>query len=73
MRRAWATIRRDVQAATRRLDDKTEYIRATIERITVTASLREGCQAADLIIEAIYEDLRAKRKLFAAIDKVCVD
>ncbi|WP_447041214.1 3-hydroxyacyl-CoA dehydrogenase family protein [Streptomyces sp. DSM 118878] len=42
----------------------------TLERITPAASY-EAFAGVDLALEAIAEDLEAKRQLFAALDKVC--
>ncbi|CAM5345089.1 3-hydroxyacyl-CoA dehydrogenase family protein OS=Streptomyces alboniger OX=132473 GN=CP975_29955 PE=4 SV=1 [Streptomyces alboniger] len=42
----------------------------TLERITPAASY-EAFADVDLALEAIAEDLEAKRQLFAALDKVC--
>src|SRR2546422_998277 len=41
---------------------------AAIERIRPTLDLREAVRAADVVIEAVLEDLDLKKKLFAEID-----
>lgn len=69
MRRACDTIYQELYVGEARCCSA-EHAERTIDRITVTTSLGLGCQDADLIIEAIYENSDAKRRLFAAIDKV---
>lgn len=43
---------------------------ATLERITMTTEL-EAFADADFVIEAIFEDLKLKKELFAALDGIC--
>jgi 3-hydroxybutyryl-CoA dehydrogenase len=40
-------------------------------RIRITTDLEEPARAADLVIEAIVEDLVAKQELFRRLDRVC--
>jgi 3-hydroxybutyryl-CoA dehydrogenase len=42
---------------------------ATLARISTTSSVESACRDADLIIEAVPEDIRMKVELFAAFDK----
>lgn len=49
-----------------------QFWRTAIARLVYTTSLPEGVRSADLVVEAIVEDLRAKHELFVALDKVCV-
>ncbi|MEW6669817.1 MAG: 3-hydroxyacyl-CoA dehydrogenase NAD-binding domain-containing protein [Thermodesulfobacteriota bacterium] len=42
-----------------------------LARITLTTSLEEGAKDADLAIEAIFEQVQAKKDLFARLDEVC--
>lgn len=48
----------------------TRLAQAACERITPSLQL-ESVRNADLVIEAIHEDLDSKRKLFAKLDGVC--
>jgi 3-hydroxybutyryl-CoA dehydrogenase len=41
-----------------------------LARITTTGELAAACDGADLVVEAVPEDLELKRRLFAAIDGV---
>ncbi len=40
-------------------------------RITLTTSLEEGAKDADLAIEAIFEQVQAKKEMFSRLDEVC--
>jgi 3-hydroxybutyryl-CoA dehydrogenase len=40
-------------------------------RITLTTSLEEGAKDADLAIEAIFEQVQAKKEMFSHLDEVC--
>lgn len=44
---------------------------AILDRIGYTTSLSEAATDADLVIEAVKEDLNVKRDLFQALDEVC--
>ena len=48
-------------------EDKT----AALARIQTVPSLEEAARDADLVIEAVPEDLRLKREVFAGLDTVC--
>lgn len=43
----------------------------TISRIDYTAELEKACPAADLLIEAVFEDLSLKHKMFAEFERLC--
>lgn len=45
---------------------------AALARIRVTADLRD-LAAADLVVEAVFEDVETKRRLFAELDGICDD
>ena len=42
-----------------------------IKRIRLLTSLEEGARDADLVIEAIFEDLEAKGELFQQLETLC--
>ena len=48
-----------------------EAMEATLDRIVATAALDEMAADADLIIEAIPEDLELKRKTFESLEAIC--
>jgi 3-hydroxyacyl-CoA dehydrogenase len=52
---------------TRSLDRDTVKAQAGFERITLTTDLSEAAQGADLVIEAIPEDLEIKRSFYAKL------
>lgn len=49
---------------------KATYVQETSSRIRTTANYEDSVKNADLVIEAIIENLEAKHKLFALLDKV---
>ena len=40
-------------------------------RARVTTSIKEGANGADFVIEAVYEDLDLKKKIFRELDRIC--
>jgi 3-hydroxybutyryl-CoA dehydrogenase len=42
-----------------------------LSHITASTDLSEGLQGADLVIEAVYEDIEVKRAVFARLDAEC--
>jgi 3-hydroxybutyryl-CoA dehydrogenase len=44
---------------------------AALARIKTTTSLEEAGSTADMVIEAVFEDLATKRDIFAKLDKIC--
>ncbi len=48
-----------------------DKVQQTMERIVLTTSLEEAVQNADLVVEAIIEDLDIKRELFSQLDQAC--
>ncbi|MGH7763306.1 MAG: 3-hydroxyacyl-CoA dehydrogenase family protein [Candidatus Dormibacteraceae bacterium] len=42
----------------------------SLERVRVTTNLREAAAGADLVIEAVFEDLEVKRAIFAELDRL---
>lgn len=49
---------------------KANYIHGISSRVRTTSNYEESVKNADLVIEAIIENLEAKHKLFALLDKV---
>ena len=44
---------------------------AILNRIHYTTDLKQGASAADLVIEAMPEDIESKRQIFAQLDNIC--
>jgi 3-hydroxybutyryl-CoA dehydrogenase len=44
---------------------------ATLARITFTPDLEEACKEADLIIEAVFENLEVKHEMFKKFENLC--
>jgi enoyl-CoA hydratase/3-hydroxyacyl-CoA dehydrogenase len=42
----------------------------TLARIRLTTDLREACRNADIVIEAVFEDLDLKKQIFQELDQV---
>jgi 3-hydroxybutyryl-CoA dehydrogenase len=47
-------------------------VQATLARITTTTDL-DAAATADLVVEAVFEDLEVKRELFVELDRICAD
>jgi 3-hydroxybutyryl-CoA dehydrogenase len=43
----------------------------TVSRIKYTTDTERACRNADMLIEAVFENLELKRKMFAEFDKLC--
>jgi len=48
-----------------------EQMDATLLRLRTTTDLRKAVEGVELVIEAIVEDLNAKREIFRQIDQIC--
>lgn len=48
-----------------------EQMDATMDRLTLTASLQEAVAQADLVVEAIAEQMEPKRELFSGLHAFC--
>ncbi len=46
------------------------HIEATLSRIGVASQVENGAEKADLVIEAIVENMKVKHELFAKLDKI---
>jgi len=46
-------------------------IPAVLDRIRVTTDLAAACEGADVVIEAVTENLAVKQQLFAELDRLC--
>lgn len=48
------------------------FVDGVLSRIRVSTNMNDAVRSADLVIEAVVENLEVKQKLFASIDKVSV-
>ena len=48
-----------------------DQVQAALSMISTTTSLEEASRDADLVIEAVYEDLELKRRIFKELDEFC--
>lgn len=75
LNKAVASIRSSLQRSTKKRFEKEpqnaeKYINDVVGRIKASVSAEESAQSADLIIEAIVENLKVKHELFKRLDKV---
>ena len=63
-------IRRSLEQAVERRILKPEAAEAVLSRVTAVGGL-EGLADADLVIEAVFEDLLIKKELFRKLDAIC--
>jgi 3-hydroxyacyl-CoA dehydrogenase len=49
-----------------------EPVQTIRDRVSLTTSLEEGAKDADVAIEAIFENVDAKKKVFAEMDRYCL-
>lgn len=73
---AAAEAKKSIKAILERLTEKRKITdsaaHATLERIAIASSLSE-LSHCDVVVEAIVEDLKAKRALFAELDRIVAD
>jgi 3-hydroxybutyryl-CoA dehydrogenase len=48
-----------------------EHVSAAPDRLHATVSLEEAVRGADVVVEAVYENLELKRRIFADLDRWC--
>ncbi len=75
-------VEEKIQAAVRRIEGNlarlaewgiisADEIEPSLSRIAVTAHLEEAAAEADLVVEAVYEDLDLKQQVFRDLDRFC--
>jgi 3-hydroxybutyryl-CoA dehydrogenase len=64
-------IRTEMQKAVERAGLDEEEMRKSLERIGTTESLEEAVEEADLIIEAVPEEMELKLEIFGRLDERC--
>ena len=70
LQKALATIEGSLQRGVERQKLTNEQKEGTLKRLKVTVDLKEAANDGDLIIEAIFEDLELKRKIFKELDRI---
>ncbi|MDH4051729.1 MAG: 3-hydroxyacyl-CoA dehydrogenase, partial [Rubrivivax sp.] len=68
--RGVATIRRNYEAQVKKGKLKQDKLDARLALLSTTLSY-DALRDADLVIEAVFEDMGVKEKVFAALDEVC--
>ena len=64
-------IQRELEESVRKGKRSADEIDAGLARLAFHADLEEACADADLVIEAVYEDLELKRSTFARLSELC--
>ena len=75
LNKAIGSIRTSLQRSTKKRFEKEpqnaeKYINDVVGRIKLSVSAEESAQSADLVIEAIVENLKVKHELFKRLDQV---
>jgi len=74
---ALATVHERITANLTRMADyglvAADAIPAIVGRVTCTADLAEACRGADIVVEAIVENLALKQELFVKLEELCSD
>jgi 3-hydroxybutyryl-CoA dehydrogenase len=66
-----ATIKFHLDRAVEKEKIEAKEAKAILGRIWGTTDFREAAAKADLVIEAVVEDMRVKKEVFAELDSVC--
>ena len=66
-----AAIRKNLYRAVEKGKMEPEDVGAVMDRITGTTSTKEGVSDADLVVEAVVEEMSIKREVFAELDSIC--
>lgn len=71
LRRAEAEISAGLDAAIRVREIKQENADAALGRIEYASTVEEAARRADLVIEAVPDELESKLEIFVLLDKIC--
>ncbi len=73
LKQAFANIENMLGKAIERKKITEQQKAETLKRILTPASLKEACQDAQLIVEAVFENLEIKKKMFSELDSFASD
>lgn len=71
LERAKATITKSLGKMVAKGKLEEAAMNATLAKITFSTELKDACDNADLIVEAVFENLELKQKTFKELDKLC--
>lgn len=71
LERAKATIAKSLGKMVAKGKLEEAAMNATLAKITFSTELKDACDDADLIVEAVFENLELKQKTFKELDKLC--
>ncbi|OPY88098.1 MAG: putative 3-hydroxybutyryl-CoA dehydrogenase [Smithella sp. PtaU1.Bin162] len=73
LKQAFANIENMLGKAIERKKITEQQKADTLKRILTPASLKEACEDAQLIVEAVFENLEIKKKMFSELDSLASD
>lgn len=71
LRKAEDEIRTNLEKAVEREKVLPDQAKATLSRIEFAGSVEEAARKADLVIEAVPEEMESKIEIFTLLDKIC--
>lgn len=71
LERGFNTIRQTLDEGIKRGKVKEDQAKNILENIKGTTNLKEAVENANLVIEAVFEDLNVKKELFKELDGIC--
>ena len=71
IKKGFDSIRMTMEEGVKRGKVKPEQVEKVISGIQGTVDLKEAAANADIVIEAVFEDMDIKKKLFVELDKIC--
>jgi 3-hydroxybutyryl-CoA dehydrogenase len=71
LRRAEAEVRAGLDAALGLGQIKQENAAAALDRLEYASTVEEAARQADLVIEAVPDELESKLEIFVLLDKIC--
>jgi 3-hydroxybutyryl-CoA dehydrogenase len=71
LERAKATITKSLGKMVAKGKLEESAMTAALANITFSTELRDACENADLVVEAVFENLDLKQKTFKELDKLC--
>ncbi|MDN5348522.1 MAG: 3-hydroxybutyryl-CoA dehydrogenase [Clostridia bacterium] len=71
LNKALAEIKKNMQKGVERGKLNTEDMEKALKRIYPTVDLEEAAREADLVIEAVPEDIKLKCEVFQSLDRIC--
>jgi 3-hydroxybutyryl-CoA dehydrogenase len=71
LERAKSTIEKSLGKLANKGKIKLDEVKTILSRIRYVTDLKEACREADLIVEAVFENLTIKHELFEKLNQIC--